>query len=218
MKHFLGAGILALSLGIAPSMQAAILFNNGAPDQISGDNMSEALVADDFTIGGLSDITNLRFWSVQSDVDDYEGSVYWAIHSDAAGLPGGVLFSGTFAAVANATGNSTGFGYDEYVFDIPVAFQLGAGTYWLALHNGPLNNGVISEMLWATTNPGNGTFGSYIIPPDGSGPWVSTLQEHAFLVEGDRVNNNVIPEPSTFVLLSGGIAVAALMRRRGLGR
>lgn len=217
VRHVLGAGILALAMSAVPGVSGAVLFNNGAPDQISGDNMSEALVADDFTIPGQSNVTNIRFWSIQSDLADYDGVVYWEIYSDGGGVPNGSLFSGTASVTATATGNSTGFGYDEYVFDIPVAFQLAAGTYWLGLHNGPTNNGILTEMLWATTNPGSGSSGSYLIPPDGSGPWVSTLQEHAFRIDGDPLNN-VIPEPGTFALLGGGLCVAALMRRRRSSR
>jgi len=215
-------GLAALVLGCCTASQAAVLANS-PPDQISGDNMSFALVADDFTLGGLGpyDITNIRFWSIQSDTADYLGTVYWAIYSDATGNPGSVLFSGTPAIPAVATGLSTGFGYNEYVFNIPVTFQLAAGTYWLALQNGSLgSDGGVSppEMLWETSGTNSGaTAGRYKDFSLSANPsWVDTSQEHAFRIDGDRVVTPPppgVPEPSTLALLLGALLAARAGRR-----
>ena len=206
------AGLATLTLGLSFVAQGATIYNNGAPNQFSGTQMSEFLVAEDFTIGGTSNISNIRFWSIQALLSDYLGSVYWAVHSNGASQPGVILQGGfTTPVTANLTGAaaSTIGGYAEYVFDIPVAFQLTSGTYWLALHNGPLATNSGKEMLWATTGVGNGTEALY---NDGVNGWVGSGNELAFRLDGTAAG--AIPEPGTFALLAGGLAAAAFLRRK----
>lgn len=198
---------------LAVSSPAAVIINNGIPDLITGDNMSDAQVAEDFSFGSAYQVTTIRFWSVQSELADYRGSVYWAIYSDSSSAPDSILQGGIAAAVtAVPTGGSTGFGYGAYQFDIPVSFQLLAGNYWLSLHNGAISNGDPTEMLWATTNPGGGSSGVYSNVP-GAPSWISTLQEHAFQIEGTPVTGEV-PEPGSLFLLGSGLALGLLRLKR----
>jgi hypothetical protein len=203
----LGGAVCAL--GVSQAALAVTVYDNGAPNNVFGTGMSEVQVAENFALGSAYNITNLRFWSIQSAPADYTGSVYWAIYSNSGSAPGSVLFSGTTATAATATGNSTAFGYGVYAFNIPVAFTLSAGNYWLGLHNGPLTNTTPSEMLWATTATQVGSFGLY---RDGAN-WVNTLNEHAFAIDGVAVP---IPEPATGALLLAGLlaTVGAARRRR----
>ncbi len=206
------AGLVALTLGLSFVAQGATIYDNGGPNQFSGSQMSDFLVAENFTVGGTSDISNIRFWSIQALVSDYVGSVYWAIHSNVASQPGAILQGGvTTPVTANPTGAaaSTVGGYDEYVFDIPVAFQLTSGNYWLALHNGSLATNSGTEMFWATTSLGNA---SESLVDDGVNGWVASGNEQAFQIDGAAVG--AIPEPGTFLLLAGGLAAAAILRRK----
>jgi len=206
------AGLAALALSFSFVAQSATIYNNGAPNQFSGTQMSEFLVAEDFAINSVSNISNIRFWSIQAVLSDYLGSVYWAIYSNAASEPDVILQGGVTATVtATPTGAaaSTVGGYAEYVFDIPVTFQLTVGNYWLALHNGPVATNTFNEMFWATTSGGNGIESLY---NDGVNGWVGSGNELAFRLDG--TSGGVIPEPGTFVLLAGGLAAAAFLRRR----
>ena len=179
------------------------------PDQTYGVNMRETLVAEDFTIASTTDFTNIRFWSIQSALADYDGSVYWAIYGNLTGGP--ILFGGTTAAISpTATALSTGFGYPEYVFNIPVAFQLAGGTYWVALHNGPLASTATNEMLWETTSLATGSQAMYF---DATFGWTDAGSHLAFELEGTS-SAAATPEPSSFVLLSSGLLAAAYARRR----
>jgi len=199
---------LALTLGLSFVAHGAVIHDNGAPDQIFGVNMSNFVVAENFSIAAATDITNIRFWSVQSLLADYLGDVFWAIYANSASLPGAVVQGNTTAAITpTATGNSTGFGYAEYVFDIPVTFQLAAGNYWLGLSNSPLNTVTPTEMLWSTTSVGNGSAAQYL----DAGNWLDSGSELAFRLDGDVAG---IPEPATFILLTGGLAAAAFLRRK----
>ena len=174
--RLLGGASLALSL--AQAVQAGIVFNNGAPNQVYGVNMSGNVVAENFSLGSTTDITNLRFWSIQSAPGDYSGSLSWAIYSNAGTAPGAVLQSGFSSAAATATGLSTGFGYQEFVFDISTLFQLVAGNYWLGLANNPLNPGSPSEMLWETTDAKIDADARYL---DGAA-WIDSKSDLALVI------------------------------------
>ena len=209
------AGLVAVALSASAASYSATIVSN-LPNQVSGDNMSFAQVADNFSLGSTVNFTGIRFWSVQSAAADYSGNVYWAIHSNTAGAPGAVLFTGTPAVTAIATGGSTGFGYAEYQFDFAVAFQLLAGDYWLALHNGSLASTTPTEMFWETSSAGIASTGQYNDLTDAPDfGWIDTGNEHAFALFGERVIQPPpdVPEPGTVALLLGGLLAAASVRR-----
>ena len=211
-KMFVLAALAALLVtGAAPTANAAgIIYNNGGPNQVYGTQMSEFLVAENFTLGAAASITNIRFWSLQSASTDYTGSMYWGIYGDAAGSPGAAaLHSGVAGVAGSATGSSTLFNYAEYLFDIPVSFTLGAGNFWLGLHNGSLATTDPTEMLWETTSIPVGSAGKYL---DSFSGWTDSGNEHAFRLDGGDVTNPV-PEPSSpLTLLASGLAIALFRR------
>ena len=178
-------GLATLALAFSSSTQGEVSHDNGAPDQVSGTNMSEQLVAENFTLAADANVILIRFWAIQSAAPDYRGDVYWAIYSDAANQPGTVVAGGVEPVVnAVVTGNSTLFGYAEYSFDIPVDIQLAPGNYWLALHNGAVSNNGESEMLWSTTAVPVGSNALYF---DAVSGWVSSGNELAFRIEDTTI-------------------------------
>lgn len=198
--------ISVVGLAWSVAAQGAVIYDNGGPDQVYGTQMSEFQVAEDFTIGSAANIDNIRFWSIQEFLADYTGSVFWAIYSDAPGEPAALVQGGVTAAVAaTATGNSTGFGYAEYVFDIPVAFTLSAGNYWLGLHNGSLATTTPTEMLWSTTATPVGSAGLYL----DTGSWIDSGNEHAF-----RLDGTVVPIPTAVWLFGSALGLIGVMRRK----
>jgi hypothetical protein len=204
------AAALTLALGMSQAAMAVTAFDNGAPDLVSGTQMSEFRVAEDFTLLGTTVISNIRFWSIQSSPSDYLGSVAWSILSDAGTQPGAAVSSGLATVPGTATGGTTGFGYAAYSFDIPVSVSLPAGNYWLALHNGPLTATAPMEMLWATSGFGSGSSGLYF----DAGSWVNTGNQHAFRLDSVAV----VPEPGAgAMLLAGLMVVGGLGIRRRAG-
>ena len=206
------AGLVVLTFGLSIAAQGATIYDNGSPNRVFGVNMSAYVVAENFSIAAASNISNIRFWSVQSSSAAYLGNVFWAIYANAGSQPGAVLQGNTtFAATPTATGLSTGFGsplYAEYLFNIPVNFQLAIGHYWLGLSNSPRNIPDPTEMLWGTTSPGIGSQAMYLT----GSTWVGAGSHLAFRLDGTAAQ--VIPEPSTFALLAGGLAAAAFLRRK----
>lgn len=195
----------------ATSAQSAVVVSND-PDQVFGTNMSFALVADDFSLASSSDVTGLRFWTLQSAAADYAGSVYWAIYSGGTG-PTTLLQSGNASAAAVATGNTSGFGYAEYVYDISVAFTLSAGTYWLALQNDDLGNTDATEMIWGTSGTGgaSGQYRDFSLSP--TPDWLDTGLNHAFAILAAD-GSTPASAPGTLALLAAGWAAAAVVRRQ----
>lgn len=213
---FVRTGMAALALAAAPLSVAAPVYNNGLPDQVSGTQMSEVVVAEDFSLTASTTISSIRFWSIQSSPLEYLGSVYWAVYSNVGGAPGAVLFGNTAVTTTEAaTGNSTGFGYAEYVFDVDVAdFSLGAGTYWLALHNGPLASVDAREMLWSTTSTG-GSESQYF--DSFTSAWVGAGTNLAFVLDGTGVvvpPPPGVPEPGTLALVGLAVLAARVARRK----
>ena len=208
-------GMAALALCAAQLSFAAPVYNNGLPDQLSGTQMSDVVVAEDFSLTAPTTITSIRFWSIQSSLTDYLGSVYWAVYSNVGGAPGGVLFGNTaVTTTATATGNFAGFGYAEYVFDVDVAdFAIGAGTYWLGLHNGPLASVDAREMLWSTTASTIGSESKYF---DNTFGWTDAGTHLAFVLEGTGVvvPPTGVPEPGTLALVGLAVLAARVARRK----
>lgn len=206
-------GLVAAAVCLATfSAHSSIVLNNGLPDQIWGTNMSEQLVAENFTLSGATNVTGIRLWSIQDTAAAYRGSIYWAIYSDLGGIPDAVLSGGTTSIVSEvATGNSAAFGYAEYEINIAASFNLAAGNYWLALHNGDLSDNSSAEMLWSTTGGGSAD-GRYL---DSTFGWVQSGNEQAFQLDGTPGGGGgTIPEPSTLALMSLALLAATRARQR----
>lgn len=205
----------AAALCAGTSAHAAVVFNNGSPDLVSGVNMNANAVAEDFTLAASTTLTNIRFWSLMGTPADYSGTIGWRILGNASGSPGSAVASGTVSPALSATGGATVFGAEEYVFDIALSQALTAGTYWLELSGLTLDPVDPSDMMWSTTAVGQGAQAKYFDAD--LAQWISAAQNLAFVLDG-RVDTPPpppgVPEPTPLALAMLGLAVAGALRRK----
>jgi hypothetical protein len=181
---------------LAPgAAKPAPIWDNGSPGAtFGGIQMTTQLLAEDFTIATRVQIDRVRFWSIEArGVTIYQGSIYWAVHpTTASNLP-------TMAPVANglavsptkvATGRTwvtANYTFDEYQYDVPLPNVIvNPGTWWLALHHGPLSFVQIDQFSWQRSAV-NTTFTTAVQNTVGN-PWFASLGNHgAFQLYGGPV-------------------------------
>jgi hypothetical protein len=168
--------------------------------------MTRWIQAEDFVLSSAATLGTVQFWDVQGSTS-YLGSITWSIYNDSGGSPGTQLYSANTTLVTRVlTGRNMSIGTTalaEWSDTFNINATLGAGTYWLGLHNGPLTSTARNEFYWetaATTGPNGVNAGMELNLAIGNALWSTTSQEHAF--------NLSIPEPATFgmvfaILLAG---------------
>ena len=190
----------------------SIIYNNGAPNQQDGNEMTEWIQTEDFTLNSAVNVTDIHFWDIEA-APGYAGSITWWIVGDTGGNPDFNNIYGTGSADPTRVNTQCGVlgAFCEYSNDWsinPLALQ--AGLYHLALHNGPVGNSGYSSFYWETTNP-NGTATGLECDLGGAcyNNWNNNGNEHAFYLTGS------VPEPGTLALMGTGIlgGLAGLRRR-----
>ena len=201
----------------AGSALAAPVWSNGSPNGKNASLLSEFNQAEDFILNFTSNLTGVRFWSMEASTNDYLGSILYSIVSDVSGSPGSTVYaSGTAAPTRTAAGTALGLNIFQNDFAISVSGLL-AGTYWIELHNGPLSNSGFSDYYWAWTDFGAGDNGGttpgreFDLTTPGS-VWADNGAEHAFVVFGDRVVATV-PESTSLALTAMALALLVMRRR-----
>ncbi len=217
---------LAMRIGLVAvfcfsgAAQAALIWDNGAPSatNLGGSNMSDTKQAQDFVLASATNLTSIRFWNLELVPADFVGTIFYQIFTNSAGIPSNTLVaSGTVVPTRVAAGAANSvLGYSPFQNDLAISASLGAGTYWLSLHNGALGSVAFTDFYWTWTDIGvaNNT-GTNLGQEMGLNPvtgWTTNDQEMAFNIFGDA--GAPVPEPATFVVAAAGLFVVGLLRKK----
>lgn len=205
----------ALLAGLT-GQSAAQVYDNGPPDLTNGNEMTQWIQAEDFSLLSLFNITGVRFWALELEAGAFGGTGFWQFYADDGfGNPGALIAGGDFTpTVFAAAGPCPWLACYQVEFSLGGGLVLGPGSYWLGLHNGPLSTTDRREFYWATTGSNLTNTGHEDIAPFGTGGWFDNGQEHAFQLFADATT---VPEPGTVALLATGLvgmAGAGWIRRR----
>jgi hypothetical protein len=200
--------VLLLAGVMCANVARASIFYNAPPDQLGASDMNAFAEADDFVVPIALTLTGIRFWTAQGSAADYAGSTFTALLNDNAGVPGSTIASGTHVLTGVATGNTL-FGLNEFQYQFNVNVVLNPGTYWLVLHNGPLNTIPATDFFWEwSSDSGNSESRDLSAPAQ---PWLSNDAELAFELQGTLLPT---PEPASVLLIGAGLLGVWAMRRR----
>jgi hypothetical protein len=203
-------GILLLASG---AIHADTLFLQGSPNLNSTDFVDDR-VADDFTLGSASTLSQIDFWYTAFDQSDLS-SVTYAIYNDAGGALGSQLYTGTVTP-------TTSFDSIDDTFYATIALpglSLGAGTFWLELHGGVSltdDNGTIT--VWWDNADDNVTYDALLSPtatplnPPSVPVTFSGSEQQAFEVDGTA--QSTVPEPSSVAITGAALLLVIRAARR----
>jgi len=199
----------SLSISWALPACADVLYENGqfCPDgciygwQI---NMGQ-FVSDTFTLTGSSTVKGFDIW-----VWEYPGdrvvSLDWSVTS---GVNGGTSYGGGRAFVSQTFQYVNEYGY--YMYELSATglnLTLAGGTYWLNIQNAFSESG--NSVYW---DQNGGAFcHSPGCPSSGWDSEEGPIDSESFDIVGTR--NSTVPEPGSILLLTSGLSVAGLLRKR----
>jgi len=204
-----------VSAVLASTLQADILYTDGTPDYLHGDELGFRIEADSFSFSAASTITHVMFQGLSLNPPaNYTGSVYWFIYSNASGIPGTTLASGFATPPAVDIHDFATYSAFQFDFDI-AAFPVTAGTtYWLGLHNGPTSPFLPGSQAvsWAAATGGIDPLPSQSYDLSSASPvWGQAANpDHYFQLSGI----SGVPEPSTWLMVSVGLALATFLKRK----
>jgi hypothetical protein len=208
LRNILVGAVAALPIMLFGAANASVVYDNGGPNGVNGNEFAQWVQTEDFTLGSTAKIGGATIDVFSLGVSAYTPITYY-IFGDSSGAPGGVLATGTASVTSDvATGlTDAGAPVDAITFNFATPFVAAAGTtYHLGIHSSNAFDRL--ENYWATTN-GNGTTTG--IESDGGtfNNWSDNGQEHAFTLNGG------VPEPAMWAMMLVGFGAVGLTLRGG---
>ncbi len=201
-KSTLGAiGIAFLSLGITTSAQAAVLFNNGAPDKnfvVKSDFDLPVEAGDNFSLSDASNITQITWTGAYVTSDDHFFNTPAADNFSVRvfKILNGVPQSSPLNTFSNISASRTstvfpGFTLFNYAFTPSQPFALNAGNYLLSVVNDTTAQSDYSWFWASSAEPGN-SFGR----SNSNEPWFQIAASKGPTIDlSFAVEGNTLPSP-----------------------
>ena len=142
-------------LAFAAPAKAALLYDNGSPNNSGGYEMTRWLVADNFSFANPATVQRIRFWAFLSGTNaSYSGEIHWMFLTNSSNNPEDPIAQGGGPVTPVNQGALAFNNSDQLQFDVLTGgVSLGAGNYWLVLHNGDFyTNTAYSGMFWQTSS------------------------------------------------------------------
>jgi hypothetical protein len=206
--------LLLLTAATLTTASAAQIYDNGAPAFV-GINITQIRAADNFTLASPDTVTDVRIYaSTFSGLlpANFSGTLSYAFYNDSSGALGSVIGSGSVSGLtgtaAGLCGTNTCYTID---FSLNSALALGAGTYWLEVHEGATlgtNDG--TAITWAGWNLSGSSLQSSSLA---TAPGTFRAAENSFILY-NNTSTSAVPEPSSAVMLLFGTAGLGLLRLR----
>lgn len=207
--NILVAGLMAATF--ATTATAAIAYNNGAPNAVSGNETVAWVQAEDFTLSSNTTLTGAGVYLAGfGGIGAWDGSFQYYLFSASGGTPGTILQQGSVSITPSDSGTAWCCGGNAQLFSFNFASAFaatGGTTYFLGIHAGAPGNFNRDEIYWVSTaynataagvESSGGTFDN----------WSGNGTEHAFYL-------NAVPEPASWAMMITGFGlVGAAMRRR----
>lgn len=161
-----------------------------------GYDVSDYVEAVDFTLADSTRLGSVDVWLEDGLVNDdgvlntFTGTISWAIYSNAAGDPGSSLATGHDATplLVDTGLNFNGRDLFRVRFELAPAPTLGAGTYWLLLHEGTWGSAFDSSfVLWTQTASIIGEPVHFADESATPGDWGFELADLAFVLFEDLI-------------------------------
>lgn len=211
LKLLAAAAALSLAAGAA---EATVIYNNGGPNDVSGNETTFWIQAEDFSFAAGATVGGAGVYLAGSgSIDAWDGAFEYWIFADAGAQPGAALQTGVVAPTVSDTGIPWCCGGNAYLFefDLLTPFNAAPGvTYWLAIHAAE-DFDSRDEIYWVTTNDNATATGQESL--EGTlDNWFSNGAEHAFYLTGVRQVG--VPEPATLGLFGLGLLGLGFAARR----
>src|ERR1035437_3892590 len=79
--------LVAVLMCMVSASFAGTVYNNGGPNQQSGNEITQWIGAEDFMIPTPTTVTDVHFWSLEDPGGTFAGSIWYGIYNNVGGTP-----------------------------------------------------------------------------------------------------------------------------------